>query len=111
MKKCKRLPLFLFIDAFGWEILKKHSFFLNDRIVYQKRLKTILGYSSACDPSIISGRLPNEHGHWNSFYYSPQSCPYKWLKWLRIFPECVMNHHRIRSKLSNLIKVRINYFS
>ena len=103
MKK-EKLALFLFVDAFGWEILKKHSFFLQDKLQDRKKLETVFGYSSACDPSIISGKSPSEHGHWNSFYYAPQSCPYKWLKWLRFMPEKIMNHHRVRSKLSSWIK-------
>ena len=104
MKKKKRLALFLFVDAFGWELLKKHSFFMENKIVDRKPLRTIFGYSSACDPSIISGKMPSEHGHWNSFYYSPKTCPYKWLKWLSFLPDFLMNHHRVRSKLSRLIK-------
>ncbi|WDE98553.1 alkaline phosphatase family protein [Lentisphaera profundi] len=103
MKK-EKLALFLFIDAFGWEILKKHSFFLADKLKSKQKLETVFGYSSACDPSIISGRSPSEHGHWNSFYYAPKTCPYKWLKYLRFMPEKIMNHHRVRSKLSSWIK-------
>jgi len=104
MKKKEKLALFLFVDAFGWELLKKHKKFMESKIVDKVRLKTFFGYSSACDPSIISGKMPSEHGHWNSFYYSPKTCPYKWLKWLKFLPDFFMNHHRVRSKLSRLIK-------
>jgi hypothetical protein len=62
-----KLTLFLFVDAFGWEVLKKNPLFLKGRIKDKMPLKTIFGYSSACDPSIITGKTPQEHGHWNSF--------------------------------------------
>ncbi|EDM28038.1 hypothetical protein LNTAR_11816 [Lentisphaera araneosa HTCC2155] len=103
MKK-EKLALFLFVDAFGWEILQKNSFFLKDKIIDKRKLETVFGYSSACDPSIISGKSPSEHGHWNSFYYAPKTCPYKWLKYLSFLPNKLMNHHRVRSKLSSWIK-------
>ena len=56
--KKEKLSLFIFIDAFGWEVAQRHPEFLQGLIKDSKPLETILGYSSACDPSIISGRLP-----------------------------------------------------
>jgi hypothetical protein len=101
--KGKRIALFIFVDALGWEILQAHPFFLSDIAKNRRRLKTILGYSSACDPSIISGLTPSEHGHWSCFYYSPETCPYKWVRWLGILPDFLTNNHRIRHRLSQLI--------
>ncbi|QHI68227.1 alkaline phosphatase family protein [Tichowtungia aerotolerans] len=103
MKK-KKLSLFLFIDAFGWEVRKRHPFFLKDRTVDQKKLDTILGYSSACDPSIISGRLPQDHLMWSSFYYDPKGSPFKWTKALAILPDAVFRRGRVRHYLSKWIK-------
>ncbi|MHA1539928.1 MAG: alkaline phosphatase family protein, partial [Alphaproteobacteria bacterium] len=100
----KKISLFLFIDAFGWEVLQKNKFFLNDLVVDQKKLKTILGYSSACDPSIISGLLPNQHMLWSSFYYDPDGCPYKWVKYLNILPDFIFRRGRVRHYMSKLIK-------
>lgn len=103
MKK-KKINLFIFIDAFGWEILKKHPNFLKGAIVDSKRLQTILGYSNACDPSIISGLVPSQHLHWSSFYYSPETCPYKWVRWLKFLPPVLTNYHKTRHYVSKLIK-------
>lgn len=103
MKK-KRLSLFLFIDAFGWEVLQKNKFFLSDLVVDQKKLATILGYSSACDPSIISGLLPNQHRLWSAFYYDPVGCPYKWVRHLRFLPDSIFRRGRVRHYMSKLIK-------
>ncbi len=103
MKKPK-LSLFIFIDAFGREVFLRHPFFLQDLIRDQKKLDTIPGYSSACDPSIISGKLPCEHLMWSSFYYDPKGSPFKWTKALAILPDAVFRRGRVRHYLSRLIK-------
>ncbi|MCC7300036.1 MAG: alkaline phosphatase family protein, partial [Verrucomicrobia bacterium] len=103
MKKAK-LSLFIFIDAFGQEVSLRHPFFLQDLIRDQKKLDTILGYSSACDPSIISGKLPSEHLMWSSFYYDPKNSPFKWTKLLAILPDSVFRRGRVRHILSKVIK-------
>ena len=49
------LPLFVFVDACGWEIIKDRPFartFAPER----RQLRSVFGYSSACIPSILSGR-------------------------------------------------------
>lgn len=62
----KTLGLFVFIDGFGWEVLRRHPEFLAGLAPERKSLETILGYSSACDPSIISGITPSGHKLWSS---------------------------------------------
>jgi hypothetical protein len=103
MKKPK-LSLFIFIDAFGREVFLRHPFFLQGLRTRDKKLDTILGYSSACDPSIISGRLPCEHLMWSSFYYDPKGSPFKWIKALAILPDAIFRRGRVRHYLSKLIK-------
>ena len=102
--KKKKLSLFLFIDAFGWEVKTRHPDFLKGLIQDSKPLETILGYSSACDPSIISGLTPSEHKLWSSFYYDPEGCPYKWAHHLRFLSHSIFKHGRIRNQMSKLIK-------
>src|ERR1051325_4546983 len=65
------LPLFIFIDACGWEIIKNESF-LTSLAPSRKKLESVFGYSSACVPSILSGRWPAEHRNWSYFVYDPQ---------------------------------------
>jgi hypothetical protein len=103
MKK-KSIGLFFFIDAFGWNVYQRNRFFLEEITRDSKRLETILGYSSACDPSIISGLLPAEHRMWSSFYYSPATCPYRWLRHLRLLPNAIFNRGRVRYWMSRWIK-------
>jgi len=100
----KKLSLFLFIDAFGWEVKQRHPEFLKGLVQDSKPLETILGYSSACDPSIISGLTPSEHKLWSSFYYDPDGCPYKWTRPLRFLPDSIFRRGRVRHHMSKLIK-------
>jgi hypothetical protein len=104
-----KLSLFLFIDALGWEIKQKHPFFLNDLIQDSKPLETILGYSSACDPSIISGLTPSEHKLWNSYYYDPENSPFRWTGSLADLPDVISGHARIRHHLGKWIKKRCGF--
>lgn len=108
--KKKTLALYVFIDAFGWEVRKRHPEFLEGLVKDEKRLRSILGYSCACDPSIISGLKPYQHKHWSSFYYAPGNCPYSWVKPFRFLPSVIMNNHRTRSKLSKII-AKLHKFS
>ncbi|MDH3981421.1 MAG: hypothetical protein OES84_00810, partial [Kiritimatiellaceae bacterium] len=105
MKK-KKLSLFLFIDAFGWEIKQRHPEFMEDLILDSKPLETILGYSSACDPSIISGLTPSEHKLWSSYYYDPKNSPFKWTKPLALLPDFIFRCEQIRGPMSKWIKKR-----
>ncbi len=108
-KKKDKLSLFLFIDAFGWAVKQRHPDFLKDRIVDSKPLETILGYSSACDPSIISGRTPAEHKLWSSFYYDPENSPFKWVHPLRMLPDFIFQRGRVRNLMSRWIKKRCGF--
>lgn len=62
MKK-KRLILVIMIDALGHRIVKAANRFefLN---APDGPLPSVCGYSSACIPSLLTGKLPIEHGHW-----------------------------------------------
>ncbi len=108
MKK-KKLSLFLFIDAFGWEVKQRHPDFLKGLIVDSKPLETILGYSSACDPSIISGLTPSEHKLWSSYFYDPQNSPFKWTKPLGLLPNFIFNRGRVRGRMSRWVKKQCKF--
>ena len=82
------LPLFVFIDACGWEIIKQDPFL--DSIAPNRRgLNLVFGYSSTCVPSIFSGRWPVEHRNWNYFVYDPANSPFRSLRFLRWLPSAV----------------------
>lgn len=102
------LPLFVFIDACGWEIIKRDPF-LAHAAPNRRRLTSVFGYSSACVPSILSGRWPAEHRNWNFFVYDPPHSPFHFLRFLRWLPSAVTNRRRFRRLLSRLIKKRLSF--
>lgn len=92
--------LFIFIDAMGAEVLRGHPVF-QDVAPYQAALRSVLGYSSACVPSILSGRLPQEHLHWSYFTHGAGSLRTPW--WLHVLPTAIRDRGRIRRWLSGAI--------
>lgn len=56
-----RLTLVFMIDALGFT--QAESDFLPEAGIPRAPIETVLGYSSACIPSIMTGRPPAEHGH------------------------------------------------
>ena len=70
------LPLFVFVDACGWEIIKNDRF-ARHLAPERRKLTSVFGYSSACIPSILSGRWPNEHRNWCYFVYDPKNSPFR----------------------------------
>ncbi|MBI2425844.1 MAG: alkaline phosphatase family protein [Candidatus Hydrogenedentes bacterium] len=103
MKKQQRLSLCVFIDAFGWELARKHAF-LDGILALKAPLQTIFGYSSTCDPTIITGLLPRDHGHFAFFRYAPSRSPFRWYRPLSYLPKSLMNRGRVRHKLSQWFK-------
>ena len=96
----KNLTLCVFIDAFGWELVKRHRF-LDDVFTVKAPLNTIFGYSSTCDPTILTGRLPREHGHFAFYYYNPQESPFRFYRFLDWLPKFFFSRGRVRARLSH----------
>ena len=89
------LPLFIMIDAMGWEILHADPFgksFAPNR----KKLESVFGYSSTCVPSILSGRWPDEHRNWCYFVHDPENSPFKFLKPLQWLPKAITSRRIFR---------------
>jgi predicted AlkP superfamily pyrophosphatase or phosphodiesterase len=99
----KKLTLFVFIDAFGWEVYKNYGF-LGDLLPHARKLETTFGFSSAADPSILTGRYPDEHTHWSCFYYSPETSPFKCMKLMSFLPRKIFDRWRIRHWMSRILK-------
>jgi hypothetical protein len=102
------VPLFIFIDAGGWEIIKNDSF-ADSFASTRKRLESVFGYSSACAPSILSGRWPVEHRNWSYFIYDPKNSPFGWLRKLNWLPTCITSRRRFRRWLSKFVKTRLSF--
>jgi len=102
------LPLFVFVDACGWEIIKDRPFAKN-LAPERRKLTSVFGYSSACIPSILSGRWPVEHRNWCYFVYDPRHSPFRSLRHLRWLPRALTSRRFFRHRLSKLLKVHLKF--
>lgn len=102
------LPLFIMIDACGWEIVNDKAF-LRNLAPNRQRLESVFGYSSACVPSILSGRWPSEHRNWCYFVYDPKNSPFKSLAAFRWLPRKLTGRRIVRRLLTRLVRHRLNF--
>jgi len=102
------LPLYIFVDACGWEIIRDDPF-VRQFAPQRKRLNSVFGYSSACVPSILSGRWPDEHRNWCYFVYDPPRSPFKSLRPLRWLPNKITGRRIFRRWLSKFVKSQLSF--
>ena len=107
-KKAPKISIVVFIDALGWEVLKGRRF-MEERLPFRRKLRSVFGFSSACIPSILTGLMPREHRHWSFFYYSPETSPFKPLRLLGLLPRSLVDRGRVRNLISKLIKRLYSY--
>lgn len=104
----KKLTLCVFIDAFGWELLQRHPF-LDDLLTTKMPLGTVFGYSSTCIPTILTGKLPREHGHLSFFVYDPAASPFGPCRFLDVLPAFITRRGRVRHLMSKLLQRLYGY--
>ncbi len=105
----RKLSLFVFVDALGWEISSQREF-LADLLTVRAPLQTVLGYSATCLPTILTGRMPCEHGHF-TFFCRPADeplgplaeTPFRGLGALRWLPSGLAERGRVRRVLSRAV--------
>ena len=105
--------LFVLVDVLGWEILRGRPF-LDDVLTERVSVETILGYSSGAIPSLLTGQYPAQHGHWNLFYRSPETSPFRWTRPLLALPESIREHRvtrRIVKEISRRASGYTGYFA
>jgi hypothetical protein len=102
------LSLFVFVDACGWEIIKDRAF-ARTLAPERRKLRSVFGYSSACIPSILSGRWPAAHRNWCYFVYDPPHSPFRALRLLRWLPRALTSRRFFRHRLSRLLKVHLKF--
>jgi len=93
--------IFVLIDALGWTYVRDQHF-LQGLLRYRTPLRTVLGFSSAAIPTILTGAPPSRHGHWNLFYYDPEGSPFRWLRRLAFLPERVLNNRFTRRAITEI---------
>ena len=103
-----RIDIFIFADALGWAMASRRKFAEN-LLPVRNRCETLLGYSATCDPTILTGAIPSDHGHFSFFVKGTDQKPFTYLKPFGILPEILAGHHRVRNKVSKFIARRQNY--
>jgi hypothetical protein len=109
-----RIVLFFLIDALGWEYVKESGLLEASPELHGNELRTILGYSSAAEPTMLTGRYPEEHGRWNLLRYSPKTSPFAWTRILGFVPDRLLANryvHKAISVISKRIAKSEGYFS
>lgn len=100
----KKIAIFMFIDALGWEVIKDRGF-LEDLLPHRYRVGMQFGYSSTAIPSILSGEKPTVHKHLSFYYFAPEKSPFKAFKYLGLglLPSAVADRWRVRHALSKVV--------
>lgn len=95
----RRFVCWVFIDALGWELFQRRP--LLDRHWHSVApMQSVLGYSCACDPTLLTGVMPQEHRHFSFFIPAQGQSPFASVSFLKWLPERFENHGRVRSRIS-----------
>jgi hypothetical protein len=100
----KKVHIFMFIDALGWEIVNRHHF-MEEQLPYRYPAKMQFGYSSTAIPTIMTGQPPKVHKHLSFYYYAPEKSPFKLFRYLllKYLPSKIFDRWRVRHILSKII--------
>ncbi|MFH0777906.1 MAG: alkaline phosphatase family protein [Candidatus Eisenbacteria bacterium] len=94
-----RISIFVLVDALGWELAREHEF-LSDLLRFRAPVDTVLGFSSAAIPTILSGQMPEVHGHWCLFRKARGVSCFTWSVPLLLLPRRVRESRRTRAVVS-----------
>src|SRR5947208_15669276 len=92
------LSIYVLVDALGWEVVRNRRF-LDDILPDRRWLTAILGYSSGAIPTLLSGRMPSQHGRWNLIYLDPERSPFRWTRALAPLPRPLVENRVARCVL------------
>ena len=96
------LTLCVFIDALGWEIVRNRPF-LQDALPIRTPIETVFGYSCTCGPTILTGKMPRDHGHLAFWSYAPERSPFTDMTMLAALPKTLTSRSRVRRLLSRWV--------
>jgi hypothetical protein len=68
--------IFVLVDALPW-VLAEEAGFLKEIDATRVPLETVLGYSGGALPTLFSGKMPCEHGHWTMYHRDPARSPFR----------------------------------
>lgn len=91
--------LVLLVDALGWLTVERTGF-LSDLLPHRRKLETVFGYSSTAIPSLLTGALPERHGHWFLYRRAQENeRPFGEARWLARLPRRIAGRWSVRMKL------------
>lgn len=61
------LVVVFMIDALGYELVGRGGFLDGIAGGARPRVRSVFGFSSGAIPSLFTGRLPSDHGHWSMY--------------------------------------------
>lgn len=108
--KRRRVGLYILIDALGFHFLREHEFL--PEFEFRVGLRTPLGYSCSCHPTLLSGRMPHEHGHGAMYQRRNGPGPLDAARPYRRLPGWIANHRWVRERIHRAVAEQVDgYFS
>ncbi len=104
-----KASIFVLMDALGWEWIKDHPF-LKEVAPYRRPLDSVLGFSTAAIPSILTGRFPEEHGRLSLFHRANGHSPFQKLSFICAMPPRMVENRYARFAVKTLAR-RINHLT
>ncbi|UCF79335.1 MAG: alkaline phosphatase family protein [Candidatus Eiseniibacteriota bacterium] len=98
-----KISIFVLVDALGWECVRS-SKFLTDLLPFRRPVETVLGFSSAAIPTILSGQMPEVHSHWCLFKRGGLLSCFSWTAPLRLLPRKLRENHRTRRSVERMTR-------
>ncbi len=99
----------ILIDALGFEVVRRHGF-CRSILTGSSPIETVLGYSSAAIPSLLTGCVPAEHGAWSMYKYDPDKSPFKWLRHMPAMPWALERRVRNFAKKKLVVKNNVTAY-
>ncbi len=101
----RRVVLAFLIDALGWDNVSERPFL--DAIIRTRcPLRTVLGFSSGAEPSILTGTAPSRHGRWTMYVRASGRSPFRIARWIARWPAGAPGSGRLRRFLAWWVRER-----
>jgi hypothetical protein len=95
----------LLVDALGWELLGRYPGLFGP-LAHRRPVETVLGFSSGALPTLLTGRLPSEHGHWLMYRRARPDGAFRELGALRLLPGRLRRSWKLGRVLHRFIERR-----
>ncbi len=97
--------IIILVDALGWELARESSGLL-ELLPHHRPLDTVLGFSSAALPTLLTGRMPSEHGHWLMYRRARGPTVFAGFQLLGLLPGRLQRSYRVGRWLHRYVEAR-----